>query len=150
MSEYKLKPIAPPDPIAVQDKDSVKSSVGSTPQREVIKKEDTGPVSVDYFGIEGWGEMLLEPRLDVYGLGTKVAKIETFLTEKCRELGAKDNHESKKQILEQLEKSLMLSEITKPHIRVDRVHSIIDYMEQFEMERRKRQFVIINVNKTKK
>ena len=145
MSEYSLKPI---QPTAQNKAEPVDPTISTTPitEKPHPKLEDS-PISVEYFGVEGWGEMLLEPNLDVYGVKDKIVQIENFLKHRLTELKAKDTPETRKQILEQLERSLKISDLHKPHHRIDRVHSIIRYMDEFDSERERRNMLVVTLNK---
>lgn len=147
-SEYSLKKIIPEPEKPVEEKKSNPIiSTTSLREKEVQNKEDGIPESVKYFSVEGWGELLIDPRLDVYNLAPKIVHIEKFLSSKISELGAKDSSESRNQLLKELEKSLKLSDFHTPHHRIERVYNIIKYMDEFEEERNRRSSLIFSMNK---
>lgn len=126
MVEYRLK-----EPVKEAPKDAAKDPITtaneSTPIKEEVPKSSI-PDAVEYFGIEGWGQLLLEPKLDVYGLKDKVVYIDQFIKGRASELGLKGDRESYDSIMKELEGIIGTGKKTTQEQRITRIYEVIKTM----------------------
>lgn len=142
MKEHYLRPQTPsvePDPV-----DKIKGSIRKP--EEAQEKGKDGLYSVDYFQFEGWGEILLDERLDVHGARDKMVYIENFIEEQISKEGLNPTKESFEAILSEIEKSLKLSKYHDQFVRLDKVHKYFKVMAKDASERRKIKSMIANAN----
>jgi len=122
--------------------------VNSTTPTEPEKKEEVQdrPFSAEYFEVPEWGSLLLEPKLDVHGLTTKVLFIDNYLKEQLSKNSMNANKDSFRDILSDIENSLGLDSKHSVSHRVARVYgflNVIKHAKEQEEIRKKRLFSIL-------
>ena len=132
MGEYEVVKPAPtvksvPEatPPKIDDSTSVKDAPAP-------KKDEMNVL--DYFQFVGWGELLLNPELDVHGAKGKLLFIENYLKDQIKEQGLKDERDSYFGLLDQIERSLKLTGSHDQHVRVNKVYKVMKVLDELRKE----------------
>lgn len=147
MTEYSLKQPEKPDPIAAV----VKKDQATTTKPENTSKDSAPdvPMGVEHFGIKGWPELLLEPKLDHSKTVEKISAIESFIKERLTDSHLKLDKDTYSQMIRDMEYELGLSDSHEPNQRVDKIYNLIRLIERTALEKAKKHSIFMLLNNKK-
>jgi hypothetical protein len=128
-SEYSLKVNVPKE--APKEATNVPKAVNSTPTESQEPQSVTpdSPTGVEYFAIDYWPEIILNPKLDIYKIVDKVIFVEEFIQDRIIELGLKNDKENYTSIVKSMEEELGISSKYEPHVRLEKIYNLIRIMK---------------------
>lgn len=145
MKTISTSPPVPEKP--AEEKQVATAPVGSIPQIDRTPKEEVRdrPYSAEYFDVPDWGTLLLEPKLDVYGLAKKVAFIDGFISDQLLSNSMKVDKQSFAEILSDIEKNLGVDVKNTVNHRIERVYGFLNLLNSTKKkeELRKKKFAAL-------
>lgn len=120
-----------PEPDKKLNAPDTREKVNSTDIETPLPPKDTKdkPFVADYFDIEGWGQLLLEPKMDAHGLVNKINFIEEYLSNQFKKNSMKNDMDSFKEILKDIEESLGVDDKHEITHRISRVYGFLNVIK---------------------
>jgi hypothetical protein len=146
MKEHYLKP--PESQIQKTPDDKGEKAKDTTRVNDPIEKKESPEIkAIEYFEFKGWGDILLDDRLDVNGDKDKIIFIDNFINKQIKKQGIKDEKSSYFSILQQIEESLKISRFHEQNVRIDKVYKMMKLLTKTHQEKKRIQAMIMKANK---
>ena len=101
----------------------------TTIQEKLEPSKPDRPFSAEYFDVKDWGSLLLEPKLDVHGITSKVSFIEDYLSGQLKKNSMKCDLDSFKDILSDIENTLGIDSKHDLKYRISRVYGFLNVIK---------------------
>lgn len=139
----------PPAPAPKEEQSKPSTVVNTTTQTEPETKKESQdrPFSAEYFDVQDWGKLLLEPKLDVDGLTSKISFIEDYLSSQLKKNSMKFDRDSFRDILSDIENSLGIDSKHDVKYRVARVYGFLNVIKMTKEKEEQRQKRLISILK---
>jgi len=138
-----------PAPVAPEEPKKPVDVVNTTTKTEPTAEKSTQdrPFSAEYFDVPDWGALLLEPKLDVHGIASKVSFIEDYLKEQLSKNSMTHDKNSFRDILSDIEENLGLDGKYDLKHRISRVYGFLNVIKLTKEKEELRQKKLIAILK---
>jgi hypothetical protein len=141
MEDYRLNiPEAPKEQQISQE--TQKTIQGSTEIKGQPNEFQEPFTSANYFNVPGWGQLLLDPRLDVHGLKDKVLFIDKFARDSILSRGLLDGKEGFEVVLKELEEMVHTGKDSRHEYRIRKIYDIARILSKHRSENVKKEKIL--------